>query len=293
MSISARTVMELRAKTNAGMMDCKKALIETDGDMEAAVIWLREKGISKAAKKAGRIAAEGLVFCAVSDDDKIGVLVEFNSETDFVAKNKDFLKFGEFLADTVLSHKVSDTEELKNLTIEGKNIENRLNELIATIGENLSIRRFVRIESEDFITTYLHMGGKIGVVLNLHGKKSEENLTKAKDIAMHIAAMAPDYLDESEITEEVLEKEKSIIRVQLLEEGKPENIINKIMTGKINKFYEENCLLHQKFVKDDKISVAQYAADLKIVQFVRYKLGEGLDKRSDNFASEVAAQMKG
>lgn len=293
MSISAKLVMELRAKTGAGMMDCKKALMETNGDVLAAIDYLREKGISKAAKKAGRIAAEGLVFNAVSENNKIGVLVEFNSETDFAAKNEGFLKFGKTLAMTVLTNEIKKVEELKALKIEGETVEAKLNEMISKIGENMNIRRFERVVSDSFVTTYLHMGGKIGVVLNLEGEASEENMIKAKDIAMHAAAMAPDFLDKSEVTQEILDKEKSILRAQLIEEGKPENIIDKILIGKMNKFFEENCLLQQKFVKDDKITVTKYAGDMKVISFVRYKLGEGLEKKSEDFASEVAAQIKG
>lgn len=293
MSINAKTVMELRAKTNAGMMDCKKALIETNGDMEAAIIWLREKGISKAAKKATRIAAEGLIFTAVTSDEKIASLVEFNSETDFVAKNADFVKFGQDLANLVLENEISTIEELKALPYENGTVESILTEMIAKIGENMNIRRFERIVSDDFVTSYLHMGGKIGVLLNLQGEVNDENKEKAKDIAMHVAAMAPDFFDKADVTPEVLEKEKNILRAQLIEEGKPEKIIENILVGKLNKFYEENCLLQQKFVKDDKITVAQYAGNLKIVSFVRYKLGEGIEKRNEDFAAEVAAQMKG
>lgn len=291
MSISAKLVMELRAKTNAGMMDCKKALIENNGDMEAAALWLREKGISKAAKKASRIAAEGLVFEAANDT--VAALVEFNSETDFVAKNDEFINFGQTLANLVLENDILTVEELKALKIEDSNVETRLTDMIAKIGENMNIRRLARIKADSFITTYLHMGGKIGVILNMTGEASEENKTKAKDVAMHVAAMSPDFLDKSEVTEEILEKEKSIMKAQLLEEGKPENIIDKILIGKMNKFYEENCLLQQKFVKDDKITVTQYLGKgLTIKEVIRFKLGEGLEKRNEDFAAEVAAQMK-
>ncbi|MCF7792660.1 MAG: translation elongation factor Ts [Candidatus Cloacimonetes bacterium] len=290
MSISAKLVMELRAKTNAGMMDCKKALIENNGDMEAAVLWLREKGISKAAKKASRIAAEGLVFEA--SNDEIAALVEFNSETDFVAKNEEFIAFGQTMANLILENEISNVEELKALKIEDSNVETKLTDMIAKIGENMNIRRLARVKADGFITTYLHMGGKIGVILNMTGEATEENKEKAKDVAMHVAAMSPDFLDKSEVTEEILEKEKSIMKAQLLEEGKPENIIDKILIGKMNKFYEENCLLQQKFVKDDKITIAQYLGkDLGIKEVVRFKLGEGLEKRNEDFAAEVAAQM--
>ncbi len=292
MSISAKLVMELRAKTGAGMMDCKKALIETNGDLQIAIDYLREKGISKAAKKAARIASEGLVFISVSTDGKTGAMLELNSETDFVAKNEDFINFGNKLVDMILTNDISTVDELKNLEIDGSKINDQLASLIATIGENMNIRRFRKAVSNSFVTTYIHMGGKIGVLLNMEGENNEDNKTKAKDIAMHVAAMAPDFMERTDVPEEVLEKEKTIVRAQLLEQGKPENIIDKILIGKMNKYYEENCLLQQKFVKDDKLTVAQYADKLKIVSFDRFKLGEGIEKKEEDFASEVAAQIK-
>jgi len=292
MSISAKLVMELRAKTGAGMMDCKKALIETNGDLQIAIDYLREKGISKAAKKAARVASEGLVFISVSNDSKTGAMLELNSETDFVAKNEDFINFGNKLVDIILTNDISTVDELKNLEINGSKINDQLASLIATIGENMNIRRFRKAVSNSFVTTYIHMGGKIGVLLNMEGENNEDNKTKAKDIAMHVAAMAPDFMERTDVPEEVLEKEKTIVRAQLLEQGKPENIIDKILIGKMNKYYEENCLLQQKFVKDDKLTVAQYADKLKIVFFDRFKLGEGIEKKEEDFASEVAAQIK-
>lgn len=293
MSISAKLVMELRAKTGAGMMDCKKALVDTNGDLQAAIVYLREKGISKAAKKAARIAAEGLVFISVSSDGKTGAMLELNSETDFVAKNEDFINFGNKLVDLILTNDISTVDELKNLEVGGSKINDQLASLIATIGENMNIRRFKKAASKSFVTTYIHMGGKIGVLLNMEGEINEENKTKAKDIAMHIAAMAPDFMDRTDVPEDVLEKEKAIIKAQLLEQGKPENIIDKILIGKMNKYFEENCLLQQKFVKDDKLTVAQYTGKLKIVSFDRFKLGEGIEKKEEDFVSEVAAQIKG
>ena len=293
MSISAKLVMELRGKTDAGMMDCKKALIETNGDLEAAADYLREKGISKAAKKASRIAAEGLVFNAISEDAKIAALVEFNSETDFVAKNNDFKDFGKLLTKLVIENDLKSVDELKAVEIDGSTIETKLSGLIAKIGENMNIRRFARVTSDNFVITYLHMGGKIGVALQLEGEVTDGNKAKAKDIAMHVAAMSPDYLDKSEVTQDALDKEKAILKAQLIEQGKPENIIDKILIGKMNKFFEENCLLQQKFVKDDKVTVENYAGNMKIISIVRFKLGEGLEKRNEDFAAEVAEQMKG
>ena len=293
MSISAKLVMELRGKTDAGMMDCKKALIETNGDLEAAANYLREKGISKAAKKASRIAAEGLVFNAISNDAKIAALVEFNSETDFVAKNNDFKNFGNLLTKLVIENDLKTVEDLKAIEIDGSTIGTKLSELISKIGENMNIRRIAKVTSDSFVTTYLHMGGKIGVALQLEGDVTDENKTKAKDIAMHVAAMSPDFLDKSEVTQDILDKERAILKAQLIEQGKPEKIIDNILIGKMNKFFEENCLLQQKFVKDDKVTVENYAGNMKIISVVRFKLGEGLEKRNEDFAAEVAEQMKG
>jgi len=293
MSISAKLVMELRGKTDAGMMDCKKALIETNGDLNAAADYLREKGISKAAKKASRIAAEGLVFNAISEDAKIAALVELNSETDFVAKNNDFKNFGNLLTKLVIENDLKTVDELKAIEVDGSTIELTLKGLIAKIGENMNIRRIVKVTSNSFVTTYLHMGGKIGVALQLEGDVTDENKAKAKDIAMHVAAMSPDFLDKSEVTQDILDKERAILKAQLIEQGKPEKIIDNILVGKMNKFFEENCLLQQKFVKDDKVTVENYAGNMKIVSVIRYKLGEGLEKRNEDFAAEVAEQMKG
>ncbi len=274
------------------MMDCKKALIECEGDLEKAIQYLREKGIMKAAKKADRVAAEGLVFDAISDDQKIGALIEINSETDFVAKNEAFQNFGRLIATYLLDHDVKDIDELYQTTIDGVTIKDKLSELIAKIGENMHIRRFQKEVSEGFVSTYIHMGGKIGVIANFLGNNSEENQEIARDVTLHIAAMAPEYLNKDEVPSEVLEKEKTIMKNQLLEAGKPEKIIDKIVEGKVSKFYEDNCLLYQKFVKDDKVSVQDFIGNLKIQSFTRYKLGEGIEKEEKDFAAEVAEQMK-
>ena len=293
MSISAKSVMALRKKTGAGMMDCKKALTATDGDVDKAITFLREKGISKAAKKADRIAAEGLIFSYISEDNKKGAILELNSETDFVAKNNDFVNFGKTAVKFVVDNSINSIDELKNSTIDGKPFSEALASLIATIGENLNVRRIELIVTEGFVVSYTHMGGKIGVLVNCSTNSNEENIVKARDIAMHAAAMDPSYFDKSEVTQEILDKEKAIMKVQLISEGKPEAIIEKILIGKMNKFYEENCLLQQKFVKDDKITVEKFAAEMKIASFVRYKVGDGIEKKSEDFAAEVAAQIKG
>ena len=293
MSISAKVVMELRKKTGAGMMDCKKALNETSGDMEAAITFLREKGISKAAKKADRIAAEGLIFVHVSEDNKKGAILELNSETDFVAKNEDFVNFGNDSVKFIIENKINSLETLKSSTMGGELYTDALTSLIATIGENLNVRRIQYIESEGFVTSYTHMGGSIGVLVSSSSPLTEEKHVKARDISMHAAAMDPAYFDKIEVTQEILDKEKSIMKTQLIADGKPEAIIEKILIGKMNKFYEENCLLQQKFVKDDKLTIEQYAGDMNIASFVRFKVGDGIEKKEENFAAEVAAQIKG
>ncbi len=292
MKISAKLVMELRKKTNAGMMDCKKALVEKEGDLEEAITYLREKGITKAAKKAGRTTSQGLVFGALTNDKKIGALIEFNSETDFVAKNDEFINFGEKLAQIILKNDINNIDELNTFELEsGKNIQETLKEMIAKIGENMTIRRLKRVEASGFVNLYIHMGGKIGVLVTTDSELNDENESKVDDIAMHVAAMAPSYFDKTDVTEEDKEHEKSIMKKQLLEQGKPEKIIDKILIGKMRKFYEENCLMQQKFVKDDKISVSQYAGDLNIISADRFKVGEGIEKKEEDFAAEVAAQM--
>ena len=299
MAITAALVKELRERTGAGMLDCKKALEENNANIDKAIDWLREKGISKAAKKLGRVAAEGLVFTAVSECHKKAVVLEFNSETDFVAKNDDFKTFGELLVKTVLNSEVKTVEELKNVEIDGKTIEALLTELIAKIGENMNIRRLELINTDGFIVDYVHMGGKIGVLVESTGEYSAENSDKARGVAMHVAAMDPRFLSKEDVTPEDIHREEEILRHQFLEEaaskGKEvkEEMIEKIISGKIRKYYEENCLNEQKYVRDDKKSVATFYAPLKIVRFVRYKVGDGIEKKEEDFAAEVAAQICG
>lgn len=294
MAVTAKMVKELREITGAGMLDCKKALVETDGKIQEAIDYLRKKGITKAAKKSGRIAAEGLVVSKLSADNKKGIILEFNSETDFAAKNENVIGFANKLAGLALTNNVSSVEELEAIILDGKSVKVLLTELIAKVGENMSIRRFIINESNDgFVCTYTHLGGKIGVILPIIGELNAETEGIAKDICMHIAAMDPKFLTQDEVTTEVLDKEKEIAKVQLEKEGKPAQIIEKILIGKMRKFYEENCLLNQKFVKDDKQTVEQYIKDLKIISFDRYKLGEGIEKAEDNFADEVARTIAG
>lgn len=291
MAITTALIKELRERTQAGMMDCKKALMETEGDIEKAIDWLREKGIAKAAKKSGRIAAEGLVFGGERKNK--GVIIEFNSETDFVAKNDDFKKFGELLVNVSLDNNISTVEELKAFEVDGKTVEILLTELIAKIGENMNIRRMALIESEGIVTTYIHLGGKIGVIVELSGEDTEENKAKGHDVALQAAAMDPRFTFKSEVTPEILEHEKEIQRTILLEEGKNPELVEKILLGKMNKFYEENCLENQKFVKDDKITIEKLLSPAKLVSFVRFKVGEGIEKEEVDFAAEVAAQILG
>ena len=293
MAITTALIKELRERTGAGMLDCKKALEENSGDIEKAIDWLREKGIAKAAKKSGRVAAEGLVFAAVSADRKKGAVLEFNSETDFVAKNDEFKSFGEKLVELSLTHDVTSEDELKAFELEGKTVETHLTELIAKIGENMNIRRLKVISTNGFVETYTHLGGKIGVLLNLEGEATPENIEKAKGVAMHVAAMDPKYLDASEVTADDLEREKEIARHQLEAEGKPANIIEKILDGKMRKFYEENCLIQQKYVRDDSFTIEKFIAPLSIISFDRFKVGEGIEKEEVDFAAEVAAQIAG
>ena len=287
--ISASMVKELRESTGAGMLDCKKALEASNGNMEEAITWLREKGISKAAKKASRIAAEGLAVAKVVGNK--AVIVEVNSETDFVAKNEEFKSLVDIIADTLLNNSsVKTVEEANKLTHDGKTIEELVIEKTSTIGEKLSFRRFEIVEKEDsqVFGTYSHMGGKIVALCVL--TKDEE---VAKDIAMQIAAMKPLYLNRDMVPADVLEKERTILKEQAENEGLDPNKIDMIVNGRINKYYEEVCLVDQGFIKENKMKVNKYVESKgsEIVSFVRYEVGEGMEKREENFADEVAKQM--
>ena len=289
--ISASMVKELREATGAGMLDCKKALEASNGNMDDAVTWLREKGISKAAKKASRIAAEGLAVAKV--DGNKAVIVEVNSETDFVAKNEEFKNLVNIIADTILkAGDVKSVDEVNKLTYEGKTIEELVVDKTATIGEKLSFRRFEVLEKDNdqVFGTYSHMGGKI-VSLVVLSKDNE----LAKDIAMQIAAMRPLYLDRTEVPAEVLEKEKTILKEQAENEGMDASKIEMVVNGRINKYYEEVCLVDQGFIKENKMKVSKYveSKDSKIIKFVRYEVGEGMEHRVENFADEVMKQING
>lgn len=292
MAVTAMMVKELRAKTGAGMMDCKKALTETNGDMEQAMDYLREKGISNAAKKADRIAAEGSAFTAT--EGNTAVLFEVNCETDFVTKNDQFKVLLQELAKHLLSQKPNTVEEALEQPLHGtgESVGTFLNNNIAKIGEKLSLRRFVIAEKtdEDAFGAYIHMGGNIGVLTVLEGTTDD---AFAKDIAMHIAAVNPRFVARDAVDAEVIEKEREVLKQQALNEGKPEKIVEKMVEGRLGKFFEEICLLEQSFVKDPDQKVKKLVADkgATVHSFVRYEVGEGLEKREDNFAEEVRNQM--
>ena len=287
--ITANMVKELRESTGAGMLDCKKALTETNGNMEEAITWLREKGISKAAKKQTRIAAEGLAKALVEGNK--AVIVEVNSETDFVAKNPEFTGLVDLIATAILNSNVKTVEEANRLEVNGSTIENIIVDKTATIGEKLSFRRFELVEKEDnqVFGTYSHMGGKIVTLAVLEGTDEEV----AKDVAMQIAAMRPLYLDRDSVPTERVEKEREILTEQAENEGLDSNKLPMIVNGRLNKFYEEVCLLEQGFVKENKMKVSKYveSKNMKVLSFVRYEVGEGMEKREENFADEVAKQM--
>lgn len=290
--ITASQVKELREKTGAGMMDCKKVLTETDGDMEKAAELLRERGITKAAKKSDRIAAEGLVYCYVNDNKKVGVVLEVNAETDFVAKNAEFRKFVADTAKQIAITNPSTVESLleeKSLDDSSKTIKDILTDKIATIGENMSVRRFERFETDGLIESYVHGDGKIGVLVDFP-KGTEE---VAKDVCMQIAAAKPEYLNRESVPAEIVDHEMEILKAQAINEGKPAQIAEKMVQGRIGKFYGEICLLEQPFVKDPDIKVQKLLDNnnAEIVRFARFERGEGLQKREENFAEEVAKQM--
>ena len=288
--ISASMVKELRETTGAGMLDCKKALEESNGNMEEAITWLREKGISKAAKKSSRIAAEGLALAKVKGNKAI--ILELNSETDFVAKNEEFKNLINIIADTVLDSDATTVEEASKLTVDGKTIEELIVEKISTIGEKLSFRRFEVIEKKDseVFGTYSHMGGKI-VALTLLTSNEEV----AKDVAMQVAAMHPLYLNREVVPSEVVEKERTILKETAVNEGLAENKIDMIVNGRLNKYFEEVCLVDQGFIKENKTKVSKYVENNKseILKFVRYEVGEGMEKREENFADEVMKKING
>ena len=289
MAVTAAMVKDLREKTGAGMMDCKKALSETGGDMQKAIDYLREKGIAKAAKKSGRIAAEGAVAAYVSDDQKVGALVEVNCETDFTANNENFRALSKKITEYVAKNNFANLDELLASVIEnGKTVNDLVTEATATIGEKISVRRFVRYETEGKIASYIHMGGKIGVLVELTGGSDE----LGEDVAMQIAASAPSAVNRAGVDAADLEHEKEVLRKQALEEGKPEKIVDKMVEGRINKYYKEVCLVEQIFFKDTEKTIKDILGKNEVKRFTRYLLGEGIEKKQEDFAAEVAAQLK-
>ncbi len=303
MAFTAKDVQALREKTGCGMMDCKKALTETNGDMDAAADYLREKGLASQAKKAGRIAAEGTV-CAISENG-IGAVVELNAETDFVAGGEEFKALALKVAKIVADQNPADLDALLKCSEGGQTVEEMVQELFLKVRENIKVRRFARYEGK--VVTYVHAGGKIGVMVNFDTELDADNadfVTMGKNVAMQIAAMNPGYLDEASVPAEVLEKEKAILIAQMKEDpkmaNKPDAVLGKIVEGKIGKYFKENCLVDQQFVMDGELTVGKYVEktakelgkDIKIVSFVRFEKGEGIEKRVDDFAAEVASMIK-
>ncbi len=285
--ITAALVKELREITGAGMMDCKKALVECEGDKDKAIDYLREKGIAKAAKKAGRIASEGVV--AAASDGNTACIVEINSETDFVAKNENFLALVKKIAEHIVACKPADMDALNASQMDGKTVAEVMTEAVASIGEKLSLRRFEVYTTEDGqLATYIHMGGKIGVIVELSGGDA----TLGKDVAMQIAAAKPQCIGREDVDQEALAHEREVLRKQALEEGKPEKIVEKMVDGRINKYYKEVCLVEQEFVKDSDKTIKDILAGVEVRRFARFEMGEGLEKKNEDFAAEVAAQMK-
>ena len=307
MAFTAKDVQALREKTGVGMMDCKKALVASDGDMDKAIDFLREKGLAAATKKASRIAAEGVVLAYYDEAAKVGVVIEVNSETDFVAKNEKFTDFVKAIAKTIVAENPADVDALNAMKLDGsdKTVEEMRQELVLAIGENMKVRRFERVEGH--VATYIHGGGTVGVMVLFDTDDAtaakDEFKVMGKDVAMQIAAMNPSYLDEASVPAEVIAHEKEILAAQIKEDpkmsSKPEKVIEGIIAGKIKKYYKENCLVDQEFVKNGDFTVGGYiadvakklGADIKAVKFIRYAKGDGLQKREDNFADEVASMM--
>lgn len=305
--VTAKEVAALRERTGVGMMDCKKALVEADGDMEKAIVVLREKGLAAAAKKSGRIAAEGIVSSIVDSSKNIGAVVEVNSETDFVAKNETFVEFAKSVAQTIIDKDPADLETLLDTVITGSEltVTQTLQELILKIGENMKIRRFSRLSG--ILVPYVHSEGRIGVMVKLESSidaNNEKLLACGKDVALQVAALNAPYLKKSDVPAQVIEDEKVIMKAQMAEDpkmaNKPEQVLAKILDGKVEKYYSENCLLEQDYVKDGSLTVAKYiesvakslGGTINVTEYVRYEKGEGLQKREDNFADEVASMVK-
>ena len=291
MAFTAKDVMALREKTGAGVMDCKKALTDADGDMSKAADLLRERGIAKAEKKASRIAAEGIVACYI--DGKTGVLVELNCESDFVAKNPQFSEIATEVSKVIISENPADVDALMACPLAGSTVEEYLKGKIAIIGEKIAVRRFVKYTTDGFLASYIHLGGKLGVMLDMAGEETDLAKETAHDVTLQIAFTKAAYLTKEEVSAETLEKEKEVLKQQAINEGKPEAIAEKMVMGRIKKFYEENCLMEQAFIKDDSKKVADLvkAGNTAINRFVFFVMGEGLEKKSEDLGEEVAKQV--
>lgn len=291
MAFTAKDVMALREKTGAGVMDCKKALTDADGDMAKATDILRERGIAKAEKKATRIAAEGIVACYI--DGKTGVLVELNCESDFVAKNPQFTDIANEVAKVIIKENPADVDALLACAYDGATVEEYLKGKIAVIGEKIAVRRFVKYTTEGFLASYIHLGGKLGVMLDMSGDDNDAAKEVAHDVTLQVAFTKPAYLTKEEVSAETLEKEKTVLKQQAINEGKPEAIAEKMVMGRIKKFYEENCLLEQAFIKDDskKVSELVKSGNTSINRFAFFVMGEGLEKKSEDFGEEIAKQV--
>lgn len=302
-NITAKDVATLREMTGCGMMDCKKALVEAEGNFDEAVKILREKGLAKAAKKAGRIAAEGVVYSYVCKEKNTGVVVEINAETDFVAKNEQFTSFVKIVADTIINCNPADVEALKAMKAEGTEmtVADLLTEKVSTIGENIQIRRFTRLEGT--LVAYIHDNGRIGTLVKVETDIADDNADLQqciKDVALQVTAMNPQYVSSDVIPASVIENEKEIQKNLVIQEGKPANVAEKIVEGRMRKYYEEVCLLNQAFFKDDTMTVGKYVENtaaklggkITVVSFTRYEKGEGIEKKADDFASEVASMMQ-
>lgn len=294
---SMEEIKELRSRTSAGVMDCKKALAEKDGDVDAAVEYLREKGMSEADDKADRTAAEGEVNVVLNEDNTEGIILELNCETDFVAKNDRFQELLENISEHAMQSESQDLEDLlaeKWYKDESRDVDTVIREAIAEIGENMNLRRFSRLKTDGYLQGYVHMNGKIGVIVDFGEKITDETLQTAKNLAMHIAASGPQYITKEDISQEALKKEKKIYREQMLNEGKPEHIIDDIVEGKMEKYYTQVCLLNQPFVRDEDITVEELLEEkeLTVKDFVRFELGEGVEVEEEDFAEEVKEEME-
>ena len=292
MAFTAKDVMALRERTGAGVMDCKKALTDADGDMDKAADLLRERGIAKAAKKASRIAAEGIVASYI--DGNVGVLLELNCESDFVAKNPQFAEIANEIAKVIIACNPADVDALQACNVPGEGtVEDYLKSKIAIIGEKIAVRRFTKYTSNGFLASYIHLGGKLGVMLDLEGAKTEEAEAVAHDITLQVAFTKPAYLTKEQVSAEDIEREKAVLKQQAINEGKPEAIAEKMVLGRIKKYYEENCLVEQLFIKDDSVKVADLLkkGNISIANCVFYVMGEGLEKKSEDLGEEVAKQV--